>query len=100
MQALSSTRSEMFSVIESWQRSGLSQKAYCQQHSIRYHQFHYWYRVYRDQKGQTNSEEPSFVALTIRDVSTQSPLLELVLPGGKRLVFYHQPTVDFLAALL
>ncbi|WP_442345985.1 IS66 family insertion sequence element accessory protein TnpA, partial [Foetidibacter luteolus] len=34
----------MFSMIGDWQQSGLSQKAFCAQHGIRYHVFHYWYK--------------------------------------------------------
>ena len=36
-------RERMFELIEQWQQSGLSQKAFCEQHSIRYYVFHYWY---------------------------------------------------------
>ncbi len=41
-------REQMFSLITSWQQSGLSQKAYCEHHGIGYHVFHYWYKCFRD----------------------------------------------------
>jgi len=48
-------RDRMFELIEQWQQSGLSQKAFCEQHSIRYYVFHYWYRRYRKQHVVTNN---------------------------------------------
>ena len=42
-------REQMFTMIEQWQRSGLTQKAFCEQQSIRYHTFYYWYKCYREQ---------------------------------------------------
>ncbi|MDQ6814061.1 MAG: hypothetical protein M3040_10000 [Bacteroidota bacterium] len=41
-------REQMFNIISKWQGSGLSQKAYCEQHNIHYHVFHYWYKCFRD----------------------------------------------------
>ena len=38
---------QMFAMIQSWQQSGLTQKAYCQEHAVSYHIFHYWYKRYR-----------------------------------------------------
>ncbi|MES2774179.1 MAG: hypothetical protein V4722_08340 [Bacteroidota bacterium] len=34
-------------LVEDWQASGLSQKAYCSGKGISYSRFHYWYAVYR-----------------------------------------------------
>ena len=48
-------RDRMFELIEQWQQSGLSQKAFCEQHSIRYYVFQYWYRRYRKQHVVTNN---------------------------------------------
>lgn len=100
MQGSSSTRSEMFSMIEEWKTSGLSQLAYCREHSIRYHQFHYWYKVYRDEHHQPHRNKPAFVALQVEGAPAAGPAMELILLDGKRLVFYYQPSVAFLTALL
>jgi len=100
MQAPSSNRLQMLSLIEGWKGSGLSQKAYCRHHQITYCSFHYWYKVYRDQSGEEKTNRPAFVPLRVEGAGAARPLMELVLPGGKRLLFHHQPTVDFLKALL
>jgi hypothetical protein len=34
-------RQQMFGMIEKWQQSDLSKKAYCQQQSIKHHTFYY-----------------------------------------------------------
>jgi hypothetical protein len=100
MQASSSTRTEMLSMIDGWKGSGLSQKAYCRQLGIRYYVFHYWYKVYRDEKNEPKSSKPAFVPLRVDGVPATRPLMELLFPDGKRLLFNQQPTVDFLKALL
>lgn len=100
MQAPTSTRTEMFSMIENWKQSGLSQKAYCRQYNIRYFVFHYWYKVYRDHKGEESSNKPAFVPLHINGAPSVRPVLELILLDGKRILFHQQPTADFIKALL
>ena len=84
-----------FSMVESWKQSGLSQKAYCEQNTIRYHVFHYWYKVY---KGKQYSSTGTFVPLKV------SPLLcgnlELHLNDGRRIVFHQPVSVEYLKALI
>lgn len=102
MQASSTAqREQMFSFIEQWKVSGQSQQAYCRAHGVTYHSFHYWYRVYKDHQGAGSSavKKPAFVPLHL-EASATRPLVELVFPNGKRLVFHHQPSLDFLKALL
>jgi len=43
----------MFNLVAGWSKSGLSQKVYCEQHSMRYHVFHYWFKRYREQQEAT-----------------------------------------------
>jgi hypothetical protein len=38
----------MFTLIRQWQRSGISQKDFCEKKDIAYATFHYWYRKFRD----------------------------------------------------
>ena len=91
---------QMFSIILSWQQSGLSQKVYCEQHSIRYHVFHYWYKRYRD--GQARDKEPGFISLKIKPSSDSAavPHTELLLPDGKRLLFHQPVSSDYLKAII
>ena len=49
MGASTEHRNRMFSLIESWQQSALSQTAFCEQQPIAAHQFYYWHKIYRSQ---------------------------------------------------
>lgn len=101
MQRDETIREQMFSMITLWQQSGLSQKAYCQQHNIRYHVFHYWYKCFCDL--QSPSKDEGFIPLKIQPVNctnTASAHAELLLPDGRRLLFHQAVTSDYLKALI
>ena len=89
-------RQQMFNVITDWQQSGLSQKAYCIQHNVRYHVFHYWYKVYRNK---SSLPEASFVKLNVTPLAGSS-LVELICTDGKRLVFHQLVSADYFKALI
>jgi hypothetical protein len=93
-------REQMFSMIRNWQQSGLTQKAYCEQHKITYHVFHYWYKCFRDL--QLPAKEEGFIPLKIQpsSVNTCSPRIELLLADGKRLLFHQPVASDYLKALI
>ena len=91
-------REKMFSLISAWQRSGLSQRAYCEQHGVRYSLFHYWYKQYRQQQT-ILTEQARFMPLDIQP-SPLAALVELLLADGRRLVFHHSVSADYLKALL
>lgn len=101
MQRDETIRLQMFDMISSWQRSGLSQKAYCQEHNIRYHVFHYWYKCFRHL--QSPAKDEGFIPLKIQPVNsihTASAHAELLLPDGRRLLFHQAVTSDYLKALI
>jgi hypothetical protein len=100
MQSSANNRTEMFFLIEQWKGSGLSQKAYCRQQNLSYHVFHYWYKVYRDEKGEDSGKQASFIPLRLQQPITHSAVMELILSDGKRILFHQQPTSEFLKALL
>lgn len=100
MQSSANNRTEMFSMIDQWKESGLSQKAYCRQQNLSYHVFHYWYKVYRDEKGVAPDCNSTFVPLRLQQPTTHTAIMELVLQDGKRILFHQQPTSEFLKALL
>jgi hypothetical protein len=94
-------REQMFSMISCWQQSGLSQKAYCEEHGIRYHVFHYWYKCFKDAR--LPAKENGFIPLKIERsgvISTASAQVELVLADGKRLLFHQPVSSDYLKALI
>ena len=100
MQSSANNRTEMFLMIEQWQVSGLSQKAYCRQQNLSYHVFHYWYKVYRDEKEVAPRDKSTFVPLRMEAQPGVHGIFELILPNGNRLVFYQQPAAEFIKALL
>jgi hypothetical protein len=63
MQKDEARREQMFKMINMWQQSGLTQKAYCKKHGIAYHVFH-WYKRFRDR--QAASKNQGFIALKIQ----------------------------------
>ncbi len=94
-------RKQMLAMITSWQQSGLSQKAYCLQHNIRYHVFHYWYKCFRDL--QSPAKDEGFIPLKIQPVNsihTASAVVELLLPDGRRLLFHQVVPSDYLKSLI
>src|SRR5881392_1490151 len=94
------TQEDMFKMISSWKQSGLSQKAYCEKNNIRYYVFHYWYKRYRDQQGAV--EDPTFVALNVKPsaVAVSNSAIEILLPDGKRILFHHPVSADYLKAII
>src|SRR6478736_6826892 len=106
MEYSEATQQQMFLMIASWQQSGLTQKDYCEQHSVRYHVFHYWYKKYRDTH-LSEDKKAGFIALHIQQPSaahsypapTTSAHTELLLPDGRRLLFHQPVSADYLKAL-
>ena len=90
-------RGQMFNLIEQWQQSGLTQNVFCQQQSIKYHVFHYWYKRYRQNKGEVNNS--SFVKLQIAKPAS-SGSVEIYYPGGVRLVFHEPVSSNYLKTLI
>jgi hypothetical protein len=103
MQYSEATQQQMFSMIESWQQSGLTQKAYCEQHSIPYHVFHYWYKDIQS----SEDKKAGFIVLQLKPPSSAAPIIaaagvytEIVLVDGRRLLFHQPVSADYLKALI
>ena len=92
-------REQMFKLIEQWQQSGVTQNAFCQQQSIRYHVFHYWYKRYREQQANSQINTASFVKLQIAKPITAGSV-EINYPGGTRIIFHEPVSSGFLKALV
>lgn len=98
MQSKEEVKQQMFGHIEQWQQSGLTQKGFCEQSNVPYHVFHYWYKRYRNQGNNVGS---SFIKLDVPPGIPSNALhVELLLPDGKRLLFYQPLTIDYLKALI
>lgn len=107
MQYSDEVHHQMFSMIESWQQSSLNQKAWCEQQSIPYHVFHYWYKKYRDTQLSAD-KKAGFIALQVKPPSSAAPIVpppagvhtEIVLVDGRRLLFHQPVSADYLKALI
>jgi hypothetical protein len=103
-------KEQMFLVIEGGKRSGQSQQAYCKEQGIRYHVFHYWYKLYRDEQQATTKPAATFIELQVQQeatipaittsITTTATNVELLLPDGKRLLFHSSVEACFLRSLL
>lgn len=87
----------MFERMAHWQRSGLSQKLWCEQNNMTYATFQYWYKRFRCAAEQQPVND--FVPLTI-DAVPASYWCELIGAGGKRLVFHQPVSAAFLHELM
>lgn len=91
-------KKEMFDKISAWKQSGLTQQAFCNEHNIAYHVFHYYYRRFRIKE---NNESASFIKLRVgSDAVSALAHIELILPDGKRLLFHQGVSAEFLRSLI
>ncbi|GJQ33878.1 MAG: hypothetical protein HBSAPP04_27170 [Ignavibacteriaceae bacterium] len=99
MQTREQLQEQKYAMIEQWQQSGLSQKKYCEQNSIAYHHFHYWYKRYLTQRVADSAGTAGFVPVTL-NTGLSAGCIELQLPDGKKLLFHQPIGVDYLKALI
>jgi len=92
-------RQQMFEIIAQWQQSGFTQKAFCEQHSIRYYVFHYWYKRYRLEQSGVDNSNSAFVKLQIAK-PVAGGAVEIYFPGGVRLLFHEPVSSNYLKALI
>ena len=92
------TEEAMFPLVEQWQSSGQTQKAFCGEHDISVSVFAYWLRRYRDQQDSLDAGQAGFVPVRM-DVSAPAAL-EVALPSGAVLRFTQVVPLSYLKALL
>jgi hypothetical protein len=97
----SSTQEQMFDRIRQWQRSGLSQKAWCQKSKMAYSSFHYWYGRFRKHESlEPPKGKEGFVQLLPPSPMLDVPWCEIILDKGQKISFHHPVTADFIRNLL
>ena len=95
-------RKAMMALIEQWQKSGLRQKDFYQQHNIAAHVFYYWLNCFKKQQaGKVVKQSPkagSFIELQPLKIEAINDV-EIHLPNGIHIFFKNQVSVDYLKAL-
>jgi hypothetical protein len=90
-------RRQMFEMIEQWQQSGLSQRAFCEQQSLKFHTFYYWYKRHKQQNN-NNIKSASLKLQISKPTATSS--VEIFFPGGIHLLFHEPVSSTYLKALI
>jgi len=92
--------------VSAWQKTNLSQQAYCQKHSLRPHQLSYWKNkpvITHDQPAKvtasSQAQETTFVPV---EISLQEDVLDLIIqfPNGARITGVNTRTVSVVALLM
>lgn len=95
-------RKAMIALIEQWQRSGMGQKDFYQQHNIPAHVFYYWHKCYRKQQ-QNNVVKPLPSSNNFIELQPSIPgsihNIEIRLPNGIQIFFNVHVGVDYLKEL-
>ena len=100
MGATTEHRNAMFSLIENWQQSGLSQKNFCEQHQIAAHQFYYWYKCYRIKNDvPVIQASKGFIELHWREPEPEAGI-EVLLSCGHRILFHQPVAALFIKAII
>ena len=101
MRATTEHRTAMFSLVETWQQSGLSQKVFCEQHQIVLHVFYYWYKCYRIQNEVSGGQPTeSFIELHSSPASSVEAGIEVLLACGHRILFHQPVAASFIKAII
>ena len=69
---------EMFSLVEQWQRSGQSQRYWCDLHGLHPAKFQYWVRKFRA----AHAAAPGSTFIDLLPVAQSVAMLELHFPSG------------------
>lgn len=94
------TQQKMFAFMIQWQESGLSKKAWCEQHKFRYSSFHYWYKRFLGQSSKGEVKHNGFVQVVVKDHPVGKVWCELLLEDGKRVIFHQPISVNDIRSLL
>ncbi len=99
MESESILENEISGHVLAWEKSGLGQMEYCRQNQLVFSRFNYCVRTLRPKPKSSGG----FVAIKVkRDHPDHSgkPALEMVLPGGARVNFYHPVDPFFIKSIL
>ncbi len=93
-------KKEMFTLIEQWEKSGISQKEFCTQSDLRSHVFYYWLSKYKRTRSTTGS---GFVPVEISSDEAQSKEqgeIHIQYPNGVMVILRESVNISRLRALI
>jgi len=101
MSTSSEARQTMFSLIEKWQRGGLTKKQFCAQHNVALHSFYYWFKLYRRQ----NDLIPVLPSNRFVEIQSTPPVpidavIEILLTSGHRIIFNQPVSASFIKEVI
>jgi len=88
------------SQIEAWQSSGQSQQAFCRVHDLKYAQFMYWRRKFRQRMTSSSVKASSGFVTVLPMAGAATGGLSLVLPNGIELRGVEASNLDVVHRLL
>jgi hypothetical protein len=99
---------EMRRHITSWQNSKMSSREYCSDNGLAVHKLYYWLNKIKKEQPLMDSAAGSFLRVRPKAVPSASqihadstrPSMEVNLPNGTRLVFYHAISNDLVNLFL
>jgi transposase-like protein len=98
------TDEEKHSLIQEWEKSGLSIASFCRQHNLADSQFYSWKKNYQPQNSKLQQSEfiPLQITAAPAAITQDTPSLyaELVLAGGASIKFYQPVTATYLRTLI
>lgn len=102
------TAQEMRQHVASWQAGKKTSGEYCADHGLAVHKLYYWLNKVKKEQAGMDGTATGFLRVRPFEVSAAapslsgsiSPSMEVNLPNGTRLVFYHAISKDLLTVFL
>ena len=98
------TEEEKLSLIQEWEKSGLSIASFCRQHGFADSLFYSWLKQYRPKREEQPQSEfiPLQITAAPAAITQDTPSLyaELILTGGASVKFYQPVTATYLRTLI
>jgi hypothetical protein len=99
---------EMRQHVAAWQASKKTSSEYCAIHGLAVHKLYYWLHKIKKEQAGTDGATTGFLRVRPAAVSAAAPShsgplppsMEVTLPNGIRLVFYHAISKDLLTVFL
>lgn len=85
--------------IDAWENSGMSQQAFCREHSLNYPRFVYWRRKFRLEETNESAANTGFVPVMAATGAPESAL-SVSLPSGLQLHGIDCSNLDVVLQLL